>query len=332
MPSHDQPAILPRLRPVFALALVLLLVTAVFFLSLPDDKLWQRVLEDAGHGPVFAGIAVVLLLLRSPDPASALRPMVQYRDAFLAAIIIGIATELMQLSMPVRNVSAMDVLHDAAGAALGLALVWLLERHLLRRRGVPAPDSRTRVPVAIALAAFVILAWQPLQSARAYAARAAAGPALLPLEGPAAGAFIQLHDTTLGRAPLPAGYGRRGEADSVRLRFDAGAQPGLRLIEPVADWTRYEQLVIDVTNPAPQPVQLVLRIFDATHDWTHRDRFNQPLLIPGRTRTAVRISLEAVATSPRRRRMDMAAIADVMLFAPQPLEAGELYVTRLWLE
>jgi len=46
----------------------------------------------------------------------------------------------------------------------------------------------------------------------------------------------------------------------------------------------------------------------------------------------VRISLEAVAASPRGRRMDMAAIANVMFFSRRPLEQGELYVTRVWLE
>jgi hypothetical protein len=55
-------------------------------------------------------------------------------------------------------------------------------------------------------------------------------------------------------------------------------------------------------------------------------------VIPGAARTSIRISLEAVATSPAGRRMDLGAIANVMLFALQPLDTGEFYVTRVWLE
>ncbi len=223
-------------------------------------------------------------------------------------------------------------MHDAAGAALGLALAWLIERHLARRRGLAVGAAHAPVAVAVALGAFVLLAWQPLQSARAYAARAAAWPSLLPLRAEAAAAFTRVHSATMSRAPLPAAYARPGEDDSLRISFDAGAHPGLQLLEPPADWSGFEQIVLDVTNPAPRPVSLVLRVLDATHDWTHADRFNQVLPLPARTRTVVRISLEAVAASPRGRRMDMAAIANVMLFTRRQVENGELYVTRVWLE
>ncbi len=117
-----------------------------------------------------------------------------------------------------------------------------------------------------------------------------------------------------------------------RVVEDAGARPGLQLLEPPADWSGFEQIVFDVSNPAPRPVSIVLRILDATHDWTFADRFKQVLPLPARTRTVVRISLEAVAASPRGRRMDMTAIANVMLFTRRPVEDGELYITRVWLE
>ena len=314
------------------LVLAVLSLAAVFTLSLPDDTLWQRVIENAGHGPVFGALAIVLLLLRAPPAGLQLRAFSQYRAVFLVVVVLGIVTELLQLALPNRSVSAADALHDAAGAALGLALVWLIERRLARRLEGYAGDARTPVAVAIALGAFVILAWQPLQAARAYAARTAAWPALLPMSAEAETAFTRVNDATASHAPLPVDFRQPGDADSLRLRFNAGARPGVQLLEPVADWSSHEQLVIDVTNPASQPVQLVLRIFDATHDWTHEDRFNQALVIPARTRTTVRIALEAVATSPRGRRMDMTAIADVMLFASRPLDAGELYLTRVWLE
>jgi hypothetical protein len=55
-----------RMSRATGLILIALLLAAVFFLSLPGTTAWQRVLQDAGHGPVFAGIAIVLLLMQSP--------------------------------------------------------------------------------------------------------------------------------------------------------------------------------------------------------------------------------------------------------------------------
>lgn len=320
------------MAPAVGLALAALSLAAVFTLSLPGDMLWQRVAQNAGHGPVFGAFAIVLLLLQAPPAGLRLRVFRQYRGVFLVVVLLGVVTELLQLALPNRSLSAADAMHDATGAALGLALVWFVERRLARRRGVDAGDARTPVAVAIAMGAFTILAWQPLQAARAYAARAAAVPVLLPLRAEAESAFTRVTDAAVSHASLPVDFRQPGDADSLRLSFKAGARPDLQLLEPPADWSTYEQLIIDVTNPASQPVQLVLRVFDATHDMTHEDRFNQELVIPARTRTTVRIALEAVATSPRGRRMDMTAISDVMLFCRQPLDAGELYVTRVWLE
>ena len=271
--------------------------------------------------------------MRAPADGRASRSASQYRNAFIASIALGIVTELLQYSMPGRSVSAMDAMHDAAGAALGLACVWFIERWLARRRGLATQaSSHTRVVVAIALCAFTLLAWQPLQCARAYAARDSAFPVLIPTDPLADGLFARANDAVLTYVQLPEPYRRPGDADSVRLGFKPGARPGLQVLEPYPDWREHDVLVLDVTNPSPQPAQFMLRILDATHDWSHADRFNQPIVIPGAARTTIRISLEAVATSPARRRMDMGAIANVMLFALQPLDTGEIFITRIALE
>ena len=325
--------LLPRLPLSAGVVLVGLLLGAVFFLSLPGDTLWQRVGQDAGHGPVFAGIAVVLLLMRAPADGRASRSASQYRNAFLASIALGIVTELLQYSMPGRSVSAMDVMHDAAGAALGLACVWFIDRWLERRRSLAAQaNSHTLVVVAIALGALTLLAWQPLQCARAYAARDTAFPTLIPTDPHADGLFARPADAVVTYGQLPEPYRRPGEADSLRLKSKPGAGAGLQVLEPYPDWRDHDVLVLDLTNPSPQPAQFMLRILDATHDWTYADRFNQPIVIPGAARTTIRISLEAVARSPARRRMDMGAIANVMLFALHPLDTGEFFVTRIALE
>lgn len=334
MSNHEsQSAVgLSRLPPAAGAALVALLLGAVFFLSLPGTTLWQRVVQDAGHGPVFAGIAIALLLMRAPPAGAVVRPASAYRRSFLLATSIGIVTELIQFSMSGRNVSFMDALHDAAGAALGLAVVWFVERRLAGGRGDASDKSYTGTVLAIALLAFTILAWRPLQCARAYAARNAAFPLLVPTHPLADERFVLPHQAGVSLTPLPEAYREKGDQDSVRLDFKPGTAPGLQLVETYPDWRNRDVLAIDVTNPGPEPVTFVVRVHDARHDMSHEDRFNQPVEIPAATRTTIRISLEAVATAPANRRMDLGAVRDLMLFAPQPLPVGEFYITRIWLE
>ena len=59
---------------------------------------------------------------------------------------------------------------------------------------------------------------------------------------------------------------------------------------PLGDWRAFSVIAVDLTNAGPSELSLVLRILDATHDWSHEDRFNLPLVIPPRTRTTVRVA------------------------------------------
>ena len=58
-------------RPL-GLLLIALLLAAVLMPTLPGTTYWHRVLQDLGHGVVFAGIAVVLLAMRPAETASVL--------------------------------------------------------------------------------------------------------------------------------------------------------------------------------------------------------------------------------------------------------------------
>lgn len=314
------------------LTLLAALLAAVFLLELPPTTLWRRAVQDAGHGPVFAGIAIVLLLLQPAPSGTRPRAWPQYRRAFLAAMAIGALTELAQRWLPGRSASMQDVLHDAAGASLGLCLVWWLERRRCAGVGAAAFRTRTSWVLLAALTALAVLAWQPLQVARAYAARHAAFPVLLPLGALADASFAGAHHAVLSHGPLPPRFRRTGDAESIRLSAAEGAMPGLRLFEPAPDWRGHEVLALDMTNPAAEPLRLTVRVLDASHDWSHADRFNQAVEIPPASRVTLRLSLEAIAAAPRGRRMDLSAMADVMLFTGQPVAAGDFYVTRIWLE
>jgi hypothetical protein len=220
---------------------------------------------------------------------------------------------------------------DTAGAAAGLAL-WLLwirpRRHAAAAGG---RDARWTL-IAILLAAVTFVAWRPLQAAAAYAQRVAQFPVLAQFERERDLYFVTTDGTATGLAGLPAPWSRRAGERALHLAFDAAHPPSVQLVEPSPDWRGYSVVAADLTNPGDTEIRLVFRILDATHDWSHADRFNLPLVVPPRTRTTVRVALGAVESAPASRRMDMARIANVMLFGRDNPAAGELYLSRLWLE
>lgn len=350
---------MPSIPRPLGLVCLALLVAAVFVVTLPGETVWQRVLMDAGHGPVFAAMAVVLLLMQAPAsvtppalataptssaPAPAgkstaeaagrpLRALRQYLVAFVLTVAIGALTEWLQRYLPNRNVSLRDLLHDAMGAALGLGALSLVEgaRSGVRRAGAAPRD--TRWLWAMVLAMLLGLAWPPLQCARAYAARFAAFPTLAPLGEVADDFFSAAHDAALSHAPLPTRWRQAGDDDaSLRLDFAPAARPAFELTEFEQDWRGHETLALDVTNPGAAEARFVLRILDAHHDWSHEDRLNLPVVIPPHTRTTLRVSLAAVEHAPAHRTMDLAAVANVMLFATVPSGNESFYVSRVWLE
>ena len=312
-------------RPL-GLLMIALLLAAVFVPGLPGTVYWQRVLHDAGHGVVFAGIAIVLLAMRPSGTTPERRSGRDYGWAFAVALVLGIGTEWLQYYLPERHVSVTDVLRDAAGALLGLAIVALAERRGSRNRIVGSYATMC------ALAALAVLAWEPLRCARVYAERARSFPTLAPMGALADAQFLAGRSATVSRATLPAAWRRAGEEPALRLSYAPGARPALELAEPTSDWHGHAVLALDVTNPAGQPASFILRVLDRRHDWSHEDRLNLPVTIPPSTRTTVRVALSAISTAPAGRDMDLAAIANVMLFATRPLPGDAFYVSRIWLE
>ena len=223
-------------------------------------------MQDAGHGPVFAGIAIVLLLMHAPD-ADGRRRMPQYLLALAVAIALGGLTEWLQQFLPNRNVSGVDVLHDALGAVVGLAAVALTEGR--------KPQVQV-VLAAVIVVSSVALAWEPVQCLRAYIDRTRAFPTLVPLPPVGTSAFLVAHRSELAFAEIPDPWRKGDDGPALALSFEQGGRPGLEWREPPPDWRDYRRLNLDLVNPGEGELRFILRILDAEHDWTHEDRFNEP--------------------------------------------------------
>jgi len=345
-----------RINRALGLILIGALLAAVLFASLPGTTAWQRVVHKGGHGAAFLGIAVLLALMQRPRPGA--RSVAACLQAFLVAVVLGAATEVIQIFLPGRNAALLDVGRDATGAALGLALLVLVEQCRLARSAaeprarptvgdagvrVPAPEpertfgsaapARTAVVMAIAFAALAVLAWPPLQCAAGYVTRRLEFPVLAEAEHAADLYFLRARNAELARAALPPRWpDAAGKGKALRLRFEPGSRPALELSEPPPDWRGHAVLALDITNPGDRALEFTLRILDAHHDWSSGDRLNLPVVVPAATRTTVRVALATVEAAPARRPMDMSAIANVMLFSRTPTAGGEFYVSQIWLE
>jgi hypothetical protein len=294
-------------------------LSLLLFFEVPGDGLWHRALLDSAHGPIFAAVAVLLLMMRTPESRTRRSA---YVIAFVAALMLGVLIEVVQ-SVGGRPGSVFDVMTDAAGAASGLALWSLLQRQ---------PGGHAGPAIAIAMAGITFVAWPPLQTARAYAHRAAVFPTIVDFRGPEGLRFVTTEGSRAWIAPLPAPWTQETDERALLIRYDEQHVAAMRVLEPQADWRGYSIVAVNITNPAQRDLELTFRVFDAAHDGNHTDRLNLPLVIPPQTRTTVRVALAAVESAPQGRSMDLARIADVMLFGRLGQLPAELYLSRIWLE
>jgi hypothetical protein len=223
------------------------------------------------------------------------------------------------------------VLTDAAGAVAGLAVWTLVRRPRSAPAGESSPPSSWPV-VALGLAGLAIILWRPLGTAIAYAWRDASFPAIADFSSARSLHFATTDGTGASIAELPAPWSRQTGERALALRYDPAHPPAVQITEPSPDWRGFNTITVDLTNAGPAELNLVFRILDVVHDWTHEDRANIPLVIPPMTRTTVRVALEAIQSAPARRRMDLARIDNVMVFGRPPAASGVLYVSRIGLE
>lgn len=323
-----------RFRNGVLVAGILALLSTLLVIHVNPTTQWLRVSLDAGHGPIFALVAILLAMLLGPGGRGAdgvaWPDWPRYGKVVALCIAIGALIEFLQ-GFEGRPPSVFDVMTDTAGALVGLG-VWSLATRPSGSVGHPPSRAGCWTIVALALLGLTFIAWLPINAAMAYARRATVFPALAVYERQLDLYFTTTDGTRARIAALPAAWAREPGERALELDYAPGHPPAVQVFEPSGDWRGHSLIAVDLTNAGSEPLSLVFRILDAHHDWTDADRMNLPLVIPPRTRTTVRVTLDAVEAAPANRRMDMARIANVMLFGHDPPAPGALYVSRIWLE
>lgn len=319
-----------RIDRAFQIAAVLGLLLVVLPLAFPHETRASEVLQNFMHVPVFALVAIAALRALQSHRSTAGHPAItHYLMALAIAAALGAASEIAQIPGP-RDASLQDWIVDTASGATALAILrW--------REGRGSATLRQRVGLAAFITAGTLFLVAPvLHAAIAYGYRYQQLPDLFRFHG----AKLDAIDTYfLFGEPvhpefrvLPEAWRRPDDPVSIRVALPAIKWPGLTLDEPHPDWSGYATLLVDLTNPGDKPLELRLRIHDATHNHTFADRYNGLLEVPARTRQAFHIPLSAVREAPQGRSMDLQHIAGVVLFRTGPERDEEVYVTRIALE
>ena len=285
------------------------------FASIDTGHRLVRALHSAAHFPVFGLFAaVVFALLHMHSRGRLGRTPWIYLATFLVMVVVSLLAEGLQMQLDNRHGSLRDVGVNLLGTTAALSLL------ALREPGIGRMVRPLSWLVAIACAA--IVAAPVVTLGAAYAKRALDFPVLARFNHSLDMLHIEGTGVRFARTSLPDGLAEPGEPPSLCVEFRWGPYPGITFPDPVRNWEGYRELQLNLSNPQPQPVLLVLRIDDAAHDGRHHDRLNHVIELPGETRQTVSIPMPVIRDAPDTREMQLDRIRKIIIFSGEERSRG----------
>jgi hypothetical protein len=295
-------------------AALLLLVVLV---NPPAHTMFMYVLHKSGHPAVFALIALIYLKLTAKTNEADWWK--RYVGAFLVVVACGVGTEIAQ-SWLGRNPSLQDVIRDAAGGTASLAIALLIQRWIRMSR------ARRVLFVLLAtsttFAAVMPLAW----CVSAYANRDLLFPIIFQYRSPLDLYFVKGWTGDPAGINLPTEWAARRDEKAIEVNLEFW-KPGIRLFETYPDWRGYDTLLVDVTNPNPMQVDLVVRVNAESPDYC-----DVPFELESRTRSTLRLRLDEIGPARLCHGLNKSKVAGMGIFALKTMAGGKLYVNGIAIE
>lgn len=260
----------------------------------------SRTIENSGHTPLFLiGTLLLIGILRHDFRLEGGR---LYAIAGVLGTGAGLLSEVIQKPLR-RDASWEDVFADAVGVICALALHAALDR----RNALRAPG---RGALLVVFAVGICIFLMPIVNMTlAYMHRSKHFPVIATFDSPIQQLWV-------------VGYGVNREVrdGALEVRFVSKRFPGIAFFEPVADWSRFQTLVIDVENPEDEVLNLGLHIYDEGRHRGRRyaDRFNRSFQLAAGERRVIRVPLEDIRRGPKDRLMNMTRISNVTLLRSEP--------------
>jgi len=292
---------------IFSISLCLLLCDWPYLFQ-PHRHLLQMAL-NIGHIPLFGFVAwMVLLGINLKNYNIREWSIRSYILAFLFTVGISLVSELVQIVLP-RSSSIKDFYFNALGAFLflGTGLLWFNKQFLdVAVRGY----KYVRVMFMIGALITVLVVIRPL-------IRLAIDQREVAKDFPMIASFETEREVRRwkgegSKMSLSKEWVVDGKHSLCVVLFRR-LYPGITLTIPPKDWRGYDSLQFTIFNPSKKSLILVLKIFDGSHIYTFRDRFNKVLQI-NYGENFISVPLGEIESAPAGRKMRMDRIAQVSFF------------------
>jgi VanZ family protein len=305
--------------------LIAILLAAVVFSPDPGSSRAIAAAHDFAHAPVFGCVSVLLLVwLRGFRPTRDHRLITQYAVAIAGGAGLGLATEIAQ-AFAGRDASWVDLRSDVLGSIAFAAMFALIDARIDRR-------SLSRTLCALGVILMIVHSLPFVQTLLAYVRRNQEFPTLFEARDSTPDAFIGRLRSEFAYEPLPPLFATTQNEQALHIRFTNGPWLGMYVDEPRPDWSGYQTLAVDLTNPSDAPLHMVIRVHDRAHNYRFEDRFNRAFRVPAATRMTLLIPLAEIESAPDGRKLDLCEIAQIILFTAERNAGRDLYVSRIWLQ
>jgi VanZ family protein len=300
-------------RRLLYLVILLALASVLLFVHLPIPPTYAgRTIENAGHTPLFFLVTLGIIFVLRGDPR--MKGWKLYVFAGLAGAFAGFLSEVIQRPLA-RDASWEDVYADVVGTIGALALYAMFEGRTALTRWHRA------IALVVAVGCVAIYMTPLVAMTRAYLHRNGQFPVL-----------ADFHSRTELYWTMSLGARREIVDDSLDVEFVADDFPGVSFHEPVADWSAYQVLLLDLENRGEEVLHLGVRVHDLGHNRQFIDRFNRRVDLAAGERRTLRITLDDIRKGPRNRLIDLQQISDITLFRGEKSGSRLLRIHSIRLE
>ena len=240
-------------------------------------------------------------------------------SALVCFVTTALATESLQHVVG-RSFQLLDLLKDALGASLAIAL-W----HVAHSQ-----DRRRRLGLGLVALTLGALSLYPLGRAVVFDAMMVDSfPMLVAFDSP-----VTMHQLKPMGVNLSLAANPEVESElALKVELKPGQYPGLEVVKMVSDWSGYQGLRLTLYNPQTQSMPLVLKLQDSQNhrlQGGYHDRLNRSLeLMPGAN--DVRLAIDEITEAPATRKMAIDDMARISLFAVNMTESAVFYVQGIHL-
>ncbi|MBD3178120.1 MAG: hypothetical protein GF417_00190, partial [Candidatus Latescibacteria bacterium] len=242
------------------------------------------------------------------------RILIQWIVALAAAVVLGLATEVIQ-SFIGREFDRIDILRDLAGALVGLLLL----------TGVHGGGSKLQKAAGHILIGIILLIVSvPLFLSMADELVAARQfPLLSGFETP-----LEIDRWRCDGSISVSGVVSRTGRSSLRAELTTRRYSRITMRYSLGDWRGYSSLTFSIYNPDSTELEVICRIHDQEHEELgspYADRFHRRVKLE-RGWNDIRIPVEEIREAPAGRDIDLQSIDQLSFFSVSLPETRYIYL------